>query len=153
MRSELLWLQVERPNVPVSVNRAHGSALFHGEWGLVGRERNRRGAAPHRGWIALDAETGCRCGQEEPLSRLGALDVVVDLSACLRSGKPSGLAMRPVLKLEIRGEPKKGAFLILSLGTASSATRDLVFLSQSWSRCPAENWVPALLEGEYGRVR
>jgi hypothetical protein len=40
------------------------------------------------------------------------------------------------------------------LGSASKggANRDLIFLSQSWSRCPAEKWVPALLEGVWTRV-
>lgn len=49
---------------------------------------------------------------------------------------------------------KKGKLFILSLGTASKgrANRDLVFLSQSWSRCPADTWVPALLEGVWRRA-
>ena len=44
---------------------------------------------------------------------------------------------------------RRGSLFILELGSASqgAANRDLVFLSQSWSRCPAEKWVPALLEG------
>jgi hypothetical protein len=48
----------------------------------------------------------------------------------------------------------KGSLFILELGSASkgAANRDLVFLSQSWSRCPAEKWVPALLEGVWTRV-
>lgn len=56
---------------------------------------------------------------------------------------------------EVGGCPfKKGALFILELGSASkgAANRDLVFLSQSWSRCPAEKWVPALLEGVWTRV-
>jgi hypothetical protein len=49
---------------------------------------------------------------------------------------------------------KKGSLFILGLGSASkgAANRDLVFLSRSWSRCPAEKWVPALLEGVWTRV-
>src|ERR1700722_14862277 len=49
---------------------------------------------------------------------------------------------------------RKGSLFILGLGSASkgAANRDLVFLSQSWSRCPAEKWVPALLEGVWTRV-
>jgi hypothetical protein len=49
---------------------------------------------------------------------------------------------------------KRGSLFILELGSASKgvANRDLVFLSQSWSRCPAEKWVPALLEGVWTRV-
>jgi hypothetical protein len=49
---------------------------------------------------------------------------------------------------------KRGSLFILELGSASkgAANRDLVFLSQSWSRCPAEKWVPALLEGVWTRA-
>jgi hypothetical protein len=56
---------------------------------------------------------------------------------------------------EVGGCPfKRGSLFILELGSASkgAANRDLVFLSQSWSRCPAEKWVPALLEGVWTRV-
>jgi hypothetical protein len=49
---------------------------------------------------------------------------------------------------------RRGTLFVLGLGNASkgSANRDLVFLSQSWSRCPAEKWVPALLEGVWKRA-
>jgi hypothetical protein len=56
---------------------------------------------------------------------------------------------------EIGGCPfKRGSLFILGLGSASkgAANRDLVFLNQSWSRCPAEKWVPALLQGVWTRV-
>jgi hypothetical protein len=56
---------------------------------------------------------------------------------------------------EVAGCPfRKGSLFILELRTASqgAANRDLVFLRQSWSRCPAEKWVPALLEGVWTRV-
>jgi hypothetical protein len=64
----------------------------------------------------------------------------------LRQAKTSG---------EVGGCPfGRGSLLILELGSASkgAANRDLVFLSQSWSRCPAEKWVPALLAGVWTRV-
>jgi hypothetical protein len=56
---------------------------------------------------------------------------------------------------EVGGCPfRRGSLFILELGSASkgAANRDLVFLSQSWSRCPAEKWVPARLEGVWTRV-
>src|ERR1700693_1367408 len=56
---------------------------------------------------------------------------------------------------EVGGCPfRRGSFFLLELGSASkgAANRDLVFLSPSWSRCPAEKWVPALLEGVWTRV-
>jgi hypothetical protein len=64
----------------------------------------------------------------------------------LRQAKTSG---------EVGGCPfRRGSLFILALGSASkgAANRDLVFLSQSWSRCPAEKWVRALLEGVWTRV-
>ena len=56
---------------------------------------------------------------------------------------------------EVGGCPfRRGSLFILELGSASkgASNRDLVFLSQSWSRCPAEKWVPALLAGVWTRV-
>src|SRR5271156_4359354 len=56
---------------------------------------------------------------------------------------------------EVGGCPfRKGSLFILGLRSASkgAANRDIVFLNQSWSRCPAENWVPALLGGVWTRV-
>ena len=67
-------------------------------------------------------------------------------NTAVREAKTSG---------EVGGCPfRRGSLFILGLGSASkgAANRDLVFLSQSWSRCPAEKWVPALLEGVWTRV-
>jgi hypothetical protein len=77
--------------------------------------------------------------QDELWSRL-------NVKADVRQAKTSG---------EVDGCPfKRGSLFILGLGSASkgAANRDLVFLSQSWSRCPAEKWVRALLEGVWTRV-
>jgi hypothetical protein len=73
-------------------------------------------------------------------------ECLVAPTAVLRQAKTSG---------EVSGCPfRKGSLFILGLGSASkgAANRDLVFLSQTWSRCPAEKWVPALLEGVWTRV-
>ncbi len=67
-------------------------------------------------------------------------------AAVFRKAKTSG---------EVAGCPfGRGSLFILELGSASrgAVNRDLVFLSQSWSHCPAEKWVPALLEGVWTRV-
>jgi hypothetical protein len=64
----------------------------------------------------------------------------------LRQAKTSG---------EVAGCPfRRGSLFVLELGSASKGApnRDLVFLNESWSRCPAEKWVPALLEGVWTRV-
>src|SRR6202041_461898 len=56
---------------------------------------------------------------------------------------------------EVSGCPfRRGSLFIFGLRSASqgAANRDIVFLNQSWSRCPAEKWVPALLEGVWTRV-
>jgi hypothetical protein len=67
-------------------------------------------------------------------------------ATAVRQAKTSG---------EVGGCPfRRGSLFILGLGSASkgAANRDIVFLSQSWSRCPAEKWVPALLEGVWTRA-
>jgi hypothetical protein len=75
-----------------------------------------------------------------------AVDECLFAPTVVREAKTSG---------EVGGCPfRKGSLFILGLETASkgAANRDLLFLSQSWSRCPAEKWVPALLEGVWTRV-
>jgi hypothetical protein len=71
---------------------------------------------------------------------------------CLFAPNPVRQAKTPG---EVGGCPfREGTLFIIQLETASkgAANRDLAFLSQSWSRCPAEKWVPALLEGVWTRV-
>lgn len=56
---------------------------------------------------------------------------------------------------EVAGCPFRGGtlfILALESATKGAANLDLVFLSQSWSRCPGEKWVPALLEGAWTRA-
>jgi hypothetical protein len=78
-------------------------------------------------------------------------DAVVD--ECLLA--PDNVLRQAKTSGDVGGCPfKRGSLFILGLGSASKGTanRDLVFLSHSWSRCPAEKWVPALLEGVWTRV-
>ncbi len=48
----------------------------------------------------------------------------------------------------------KYSLLLLKLGKASadSDAKDLIFMTSSWSRCPAESWVPAILAGIWKRA-
>ena len=52
------------------------------------------------------------------------------------------------------GELETGTLVILNLQAANAKTpdSDLAFLRNSWSQCPAEQWVPALLEGIWRRA-
>jgi hypothetical protein len=73
-------------------------------------------------------------------------ECLVALPTVVRQAKTSG---------ELDGcRFRGGSLFILELGSASkgAANRDLVFLSQSWCRSPAEKWVPALVEGVWTRV-
>jgi hypothetical protein len=44
---------------------------------------------------------------------------------------------------------RKNSLFVLNIGAASQADggRNLVFMEESWSRCPAAKWIPAMLEG------
>ena len=48
----------------------------------------------------------------------------------------------------------RGSLFILNIGNAgrAAAGRRLVFLDDSWSRCPAADWVPAMFEGVWKRA-
>ncbi len=52
------------------------------------------------------------------------------------------------------GELETGTLVILNLQSANTKTAnaDLVFLRNTWSQCPAEQWVPALLQGIWRRA-
>lgn len=52
------------------------------------------------------------------------------------------------------GTLQTGTVVILNLQAANAKTPDanLAFLRQTWSQCPAEQWVPALLEGIWRRA-
>ncbi len=52
------------------------------------------------------------------------------------------------------GDLETGTLLILSLQAANANTPDakLAFLRDTWSGCPAEQWVPALLQGIWRRA-
>src|ERR1017187_266174 len=52
------------------------------------------------------------------------------------------------------GEFQTGTLVILNLQAANAKTpdADLAFLRKTWSQCPAEQWVPALLEGIWRRA-
>jgi hypothetical protein len=51
-------------------------------------------------------------------------------------------------------ELETGTVVILNLqaANAKSPDKNVVFLRETWSRCPAEQWVPALLEGVWRRA-
>jgi hypothetical protein len=53
-----------------------------------------------------------------------------------------------------KGELETGTLVILRLQAANAKlpSKNVVFLRDTWSRCPAEQWVPALLEGIWRRA-
>ncbi len=48
--------------------------------------------------------------------------------------------------------PETLVLLKLQDANAHAPSGDIAFLRESWSRCPAEQWVPALLEGVWRRA-
>jgi hypothetical protein len=57
---------------------------------------------------------------------------------------------------DIAGCPfSKDSLFVLAIGEASQQTggRPLVFMDDTWSQCPANEWVPAMLRGVWTRAR
>jgi hypothetical protein len=55
----------------------------------------------------------------------------------------------------VQGCPfSRGSLFVLNIGIAAARFHDrrLAFLEDSWSRCPAAEWVPAMLEGVWKRA-
>jgi len=68
---------------------------------------------------------------------------------------PAGVLRQATAAGEIARCPfRKGTLFIAALGEAQKnfQSEEVVFLSDSWSRCPADQWVPALLEGVWRRA-
>jgi hypothetical protein len=112
--------------------------------GVVGMIRGRQ--------LIVDGLHKMRQLAADPALRTStATDAAVD--ECLFA--PATVVRQAKTSGEVGGCPfKRGTLFILGLGSASTgaANRDLVFLNQTWSRCPAEKWVPALLQGVWTRV-
>jgi hypothetical protein len=81
-----------------------------------------------------------------------ALSAEVAAGKCLRA--PVSVYRQSTAKGTLNGTafPKNSLF-VLEIGTASQLDhgRSLVFMEESWSRCPASTWIPAMLEGVWRR--
>jgi hypothetical protein len=68
---------------------------------------------------------------------------------------PATVLRQPtVSESSTQGQLETGTLVILNLQSANTKlpSANVTFLKQSWSRCPAEQWVPALLEGIWSRA-
>lgn len=55
---------------------------------------------------------------------------------------------------QLNGNPfSNNSLFILNMGEAAELEGALVFMRGSWSSCPAEQWVPAMLEGVWVRAK
>ena len=68
---------------------------------------------------------------------------------------PESVLRQPIAPDNAAGnELETGTLVVLNLQAANAKTpnADLAFLRNSWSQCPADRWVPALLEGIWRRA-
>lgn len=87
-----------------------------------------------------------------PLNR-SALSPEAAGARCLFA--PTSVLRQPTASVSsVKGELTAKTLVLLKLqdANANSPNRDVVFLRETWSRCPAEQWVPALLEGIWRRA-
>ena len=76
------------------------------------------------------------------------------VSRCLAA--PLSLYREAIGDGEFRGCAfSAGSLFVLNIGEAAEkdVTGRLVFMSDSWSHCPAQHWIPAMLEGVWVRAR
>ncbi|MRX08465.1 hypothetical protein GJ697_11515 [Pseudoduganella sp. FT25W] len=86
--------------------------------------------------------------QSEP-----ATDAATAARRCLFA--PAAVLRQAASEGSISGCPfSRRTLLVLELEKARQAANDeaMVFLAQTWSRCPADGWVPALFEGVWKRA-
>lgn len=63
---------------------------------------------------------------------------------------PASIFRQSTIAGELNGNPfSDNSLFVLNIGDAAkqAEARNLVFMRDSWSSCPAEQWVPAMLEG------
>jgi hypothetical protein len=68
---------------------------------------------------------------------------------------PGSVLRQPTASVSsAKGELTTKTLVMLNLqaANANSGDRNIAFLRETWSRCPAEQWVPALLEGIWQRA-
>jgi len=81
-----------------------------------------------------------------------ALSAETAASQCLRA--PVSVYRQSTAEGSVMGNTfAKNSLFVLNIGVASqlSGGQSLVFMEESWSRCPASAWVPAMLEGVWKR--
>jgi len=66
---------------------------------------------------------------------------------------PASLYRQATVAGELNGSQfSNNSLFVLNIGSAAKLARSLVFMRDSWSSCPAEQWVPAVLEGVWLRA-
>ena len=66
---------------------------------------------------------------------------------------PASLYRQATVAGELSGNRfSNSSLFVLNIGSAAKLDRALVFMRDSWSSCPAEQWVPAVLEGVWLRA-
>jgi hypothetical protein len=81
-----------------------------------------------------------------------ALSAEAAAERCLRA--PVSVYRQSAAKGTLNGTPfPKNSLFVLEIGAASQLDhgRPLIFMEESWSRCPASTWIPAMLEGVWRR--
>jgi hypothetical protein len=93
-----------------------------------------------------------RCLYSDPGTR-GLLSPEEAVLRCLAA--PVSLFRQPTSAGEVKGCPfSKNSLFVLAIGKASKSAggRSLIFMDDSWSGCPAAQWLPAMLEGVWKRA-
>ena len=135
-------------------------------WKISGRIRDARNvlaakvagdrAAIHGTGIAIHNLVAALKTMKALYSDIGLRESLSPSEATHRSlAAPASVLRQATAAGSISGCPfKRGTLFVLKLSEAFKRSGDdaIVFQRESWSQCPAEQWVPALLEGIWVRA-
>ncbi|MGA7159144.1 MAG: hypothetical protein WBY53_20020 [Acidobacteriaceae bacterium] len=135
-------------------------------WGITGKIRNAKRVLASKVGEDLAAVHGTGVALHNIVRALERMENLY-ANVALRSSLPSEEVIRRCLSApasvmrqatsagKLGGCPfRKGTLFVVALAEAQKASGadELVFMKDTWSRCPAEQWVPSLLTGIWKRA-
>jgi hypothetical protein len=134
-------------------------------WFLTGKVRRAKGVLANMVGDDLSAMNAIGIAVHnlaKSLRKMRSLYADADSRKALSAEEAAGKCLRAPVSVYRQSAAKgtlngtlfpKNSLFVLEIGAASQHDhgRPLIFMEESWSRCPASTWIPAMLEGVWRR--